>query len=105
MPTILRLKDIKKEEKQRNINQSAKYYNSRTWKYLRNAYIKQHPLCEMCLQNGIVTPAEHVHHKNEFMRGNTDRERWTLFTDETNLQALCKNCHIEIHKQLKTKRL
>jgi len=39
------------------------------------------------------------------MRGNNDRERWTLFTDETNLQALCKKCHIEIHKQLKTKRL
>jgi len=40
MPTILRLKDIQKDKEKQNKNESAKYYNSRTWKYLRNAYIK-----------------------------------------------------------------
>lgn len=97
MPTITRLKDINKHTSH-NENQSAKYYNSKQWRMLRNSYIRLHPLCEVCLKNDKVTPAEHVHHKQEFLRGITDEQRWNLLLDKDNLMSVCRECHKEIHK-------
>lgn len=97
MPTIIRLKDIKKDKEQKNVNRSAKYYNSKAWRTIRNSYIRNHPLCEICLSKGIVKPAEQVHHKIEFLSGITEDERWKLLTDTTNLLSLCIKCHKEIH--------
>ena len=96
MPTINR-----KTNKIKNIewsnNQSTPFYNSKYWKILRNSYIQQHPLCEMCLNKGISTPAEHVHHIKEFLSGRTEEERWQLLLNPDNLMSLCLNCHHEIH--------
>ena len=95
MPVIPRLKDIKK--KHNNPKQSAKYYNSKAWKTLRNLYIREHPLCEMCLKEGKTTPAEEIHHVRNFLSGQTARERWALLTDKNNLMALCSEHHKIIH--------
>lgn len=102
MPTITRLKDLKtsKHDKYKHNNQSAKFYNSKSWKTLRNSYIRSYPLCERCLENNIITPAEHVHHKREFLSGNTDEERWQLLLDTDNLMSVCIKCHKEIHKHI-----
>lgn len=81
-------------------NRSSTYYNTKQWKYLRNYYIRRHPLCEICLSKDIVKPAEEVHHKIPFMTGQTEEERWQLLTDEYNLQALCKACHDEVHRRM-----
>ena len=97
MPTIIRLRDIKKE-KDSNTNRSAKYYNSKGWRILRNSYIRSHPLCERCLSKDIVTPAEHVHHIVPFLSGNGESNIWKLLLDEGNLMSLCAKCHKEIHK-------
>lgn len=99
MPTIPRLKD---QQKKNNIylNQSAEYYNSKTWKDLRSYYIRLHPLCERCLEQGNITPAEHVHHIIPFLRGTTKADRLKLFTDIDNLQALCYTCHRIAHQEL-----
>ena len=35
----------------------------RAWKRIRDRYIQEHPLCELCQQEGRLTPAEEVHHK------------------------------------------
>ncbi len=35
----------------------------RAWKRIRDRYIQEHPLCELCQQDGRLTPAEEVHHK------------------------------------------
>ena len=96
MPVIPRLKDIKK--KQSNPKQSAKYYNSKVWKKLRNLYIREHPLCEMCLKEGKTTPAEEIHHIVPFLTGLTAQQRWALLTDKNNLMSLCLEHHKEIHK-------
>ena len=76
----------------------ANYYNSIQWTNLRRSYIKEHPLCDECLKQGIVKAAEHVHHIIPFMRGSTDEERWTLLTDVNNLQSLCIDCHHAKHR-------
>jgi len=60
------------------------------WRRCRLAYIKAHPLCELCREAGRIEPAQDVHHK-------VDRsERPDLAYDESNLQALCKPCHSRI---------
>lgn len=102
MPTIPRLKDksTKKEPKQ-----SKKYYDSKQWKSLRNNYYRLHPLCEMCLEEGITTPAEHIHHKVEFLKGITEEQRWYLLLDPNNLQSLCTKHHYEVHNSRKFKQI
>jgi len=101
MPTITRLKDLKQKSIQpyKRFNQSAKYYNSKGWHLLRNSYIRSHPLCEVCLSKGITKPAEHVHHKIEFLNGNTNEERWSLLLNEGNLMSVCSECHRQLHNR------
>lgn len=98
MPTLNR--KIKREEPTQYIkeNKSAKYYNSKLWKNIRAIYIRYHPLCELCISNGISRPAVHVHHKKEFLSGSNDTERWRLLLDYDNLQSLCLDCHHKMHK-------
>ena len=97
MPYIKR-----KEIKERNIpyrhnNQSADFYNSEAWKRLRNTYIKEHPLCECCLQHEKINPAEEIHHRRPFLTGSTDEEKWSLFLNEKNLISVCSKCHSALH--------
>ncbi|MEG1926912.1 MAG: HNH endonuclease signature motif containing protein [Ruthenibacterium sp.] len=58
------------------------------WKRIRNRYIKAHPLCEECLKNSIIKPAEEVHHINPLAHGGNN--------DTQNLMSLCKSCHSRI---------
>jgi 5-methylcytosine-specific restriction protein A len=72
-----------------------KYYNTTEWKKLRLLYLKEHPLCEECLNEGRVTTAEDIHHKNSpFKNGECNKN---LFLDYNNLMALCKLCHNKKH--------
>ena len=64
---------------------AAKKRYGRTWKRLRDRYIKAHPLCERCAKDEKVTPAEEVHHIKPLSHGGTN--------DEDNLMSLCKSCH------------
>lgn len=61
---------------------------SRTWKRIRDRYIKEHPLCEMCQRADKFTLAEEVHHVVPLSKGGTH--------DEGNLMALCTSCHSTI---------
>ena len=58
------------------------------WKKIRNKYIKNNPLCEQCLKEGRLTPAQEVHHIKPLSKGGTH--------DEKNLMALCSSCHSTI---------
>lgn len=103
MPEIKRLKDIRAEHqlqykhKRQNViqpyNISQKIYNSKQWKQLRNSYITEHPLCEQCLLEDNITPAEDVHHIKPFLSGITYNEILSLAYDYNNLMSLCKQCH------------
>ena len=73
------------------------------WNRLRNSYIHEHPLCELCLLNGRSVPAEEVHHKRPFSTGKTEEERFSLLLDRNNLMALCRSCHHKIHNDMRRK--
>ena len=58
-----------------------------------------HHLCERCLKNGILKPAEIVHHKVELTPDNIDNPNITLGFN--NLEAVCRDCHAQIHDSRK----
>lgn len=82
-------KHKKKESSQYDKNSRPfKYlYNSSRWKKLRKHFLQEHPLCEECKKNGLVKTATIVDHIQSH-KGNEE-----LFWDESNWQALCKECH------------
>ena len=55
-------------------------------------YAAAHPLCEMCLKEGRLTPVEEVHHIVPLSQGGTHRN--------DNLMSLCQSCHTKIHHEL-----
>ena len=58
-----------------------------TWQKLRNAFIKRNPLCVYCMKTGVIKPAEEIDHIVPHKGDNV------LRLSESNLQALCKQCH------------
>ena len=84
-----------KEERRK---ERQEIYQSKRWKELRKAYYEEHPLCERCLQEGRITPAQDIHHKLScFVRGLTEEEKYRRAFDPNNLMALCVDCHIKEH--------
>lgn len=64
----------------------------RAWKRIRDSYVKTHPFCERCFEQGILVPADEVHHKVPISQGSTH--------DRSNLMSLCKSCHNKIHHEI-----
>jgi len=60
-----------------------------SWQKIRAAYLAAHPLCEVCEQDGKLTPAVLVHHRVPLADGGGHEAR--------NLQALCERCHSAHH--------
>lgn len=65
---------------------ASRGYGSR-WNKARKAYLRKHPFCVRCLKEGRYTKATVVDHIVPH-RGDP-----ILFWDESNWQALCKQCH------------
>ena len=63
----------------------------RVWKRIRDAYVQQHPVCELCQRDGRLVATEEVHHKVPLAEGGTH--------DRNNLISLCKACHAKIHAE------
>lgn len=61
-------------------------YNSK-WRRLSKQYLRKHPMCARCMQQGRYVPATVVDHIIPH-RGDS-----ALMWDESNWQALCKPCH------------
>ena len=57
----------------------------RSWKRVRDRFLAQHPLCEVCQKEGRLTSAEEVHHIVPLSKGGTNATE--------NLMSLCKSCH------------
>lgn len=66
---------------------AAAVYVSTRWRKLRDAYIREHPLCEACARDGHTAAARDVDH---IVPLSIAPER---AFDESNLQALCRSCH------------
>jgi len=63
----------------------------RSWKRIRDRYIRLNPLCEECLRENRLTAAEEVHHILPLSKGGGN--------EAGNLMALCKPCHSRITVQ------
>ena len=64
----------------------------RAWKRIRDSYVKMHPFCERCFEQGILVPVNEVHHKVPISQGGTH--------DRSNRMSLCKSCHNKIHHEI-----
>lgn len=62
-----------------------------TWRKARLAFLRRHPLCEICQEHGMVTPAKHVHHRDKV------KHRPDLRLNSRNFMALCASCHGRLH--------
>jgi len=82
----------KKRQRAYNASRPArhKFYNTKQWRTTRQLYISRHPLCEVCMKNGIIKEAEIVHHVKELSDGGDP-------ISFDNLQSLCKPCHNRLH--------
>ena len=81
------------------LNDATGFYNSQAWKNTRNSYLKSvGGLCERCLAKGIIEPAVIVHHKTPLNIHNVSDLKLSL--DYSNLQALCRKCHAEVHDDI-----
>ena len=65
-------------------------YESREWWKIKNNYIEENPLCELCLNEGNENKSEDVHHITPLSHGGEP------FLED-NLIALCQPCHGSIH--------
>lgn len=77
----------------------VKFYNSSAWKECRKAYKSSvGGLCEKCLERGIFTPGEIVHHKIHINPDTVEDPDVALSFD--NLELVCRNCHALEHPEL-----
>ncbi|TKI02774.1 HNH endonuclease [Martelella alba] len=82
------------------MNKEPRVYGSR-WEKARISYLRSHPLCVMCQQQGRAVPATVVDHikphrlKDAIASG--DKQMISiaqkLFWDQDNWQSLCKQHH------------
>lgn len=80
---------------QENRREQNNFYKSTRWRKCRAAYLSEHPICERCAAAGIVSVAEHVHHRIELEEDNYLDPIIALNPD--NLEALCFECHQKEH--------
>lgn len=83
--TALRNREYEKYGRGKN---TKKCYG-RAWKRIRDKYAAEHPFCEQCFERGILVETQELHHKIPLSEGGTH--------DRSNLIALCKSCHSQIH--------
>lgn len=98
MPTINRPPQTRKNENTLR-RERMQVYNTSRWRELRRVKLMYNPLCEMCLKDERVTPAEDVHHITSFMTVYDPDTRLNLAFDYDNLMSLCKQCHQKIHNE------
>lgn len=63
-------------------------YNHR-WQIYRAEYLRHNPLCKMCNDKGLLTPATVIDHIKPVEDGQSD----PLFWQASNHQPLCRDCH------------
>ena len=96
MPYLERNKKKYKKPNTKRETDRKRIYQSSEWVRLRQAYLMEHPLCEICLALGKTTPAEDVHHKDSFLNYSGYMQQVKAY-DYNNLMSLCKQHHSELH--------
>lgn len=102
MPTIYKPKKSQnKSENNYHDVERRKIYNTERWRRLRAWKFACNPLCEICLKDDKIVPAEDIHHIVSFMSTDDMAKRNFLAYDYDNLMSLCKQCHQKIHNKVK----
>lgn len=100
MPTINKQPRKKPDYTKRGDNiLAAKIYNTPQWKNLRKIKLMSNPVCEMCLEQGKVSPTEEIHHITPILTGKDELEMMDLAFNYDNLISLCKECHHSLHNK------
>ena len=87
--------DRKEYDRQRGSFRERGY--SFEWDKARKLYLSKNPLCEICATKNKIVQSVLVHHKVPITEGGA-------LLDYNNLQALCNNCHENIHGKDRFKR-
>jgi 5-methylcytosine-specific restriction protein A len=89
MPKPLDVKQRNREHdaRRRTAQPWRALYKTARWLHLREAQLRDEPLCQRCKARGVVREATVVHHK-EAHKGDP-----VLFFDAGNLASSCKPCH------------
>ncbi|MGV3285797.1 HNH endonuclease signature motif containing protein [Bacillus wiedmannii] len=79
-------------DKYQRDNQTTAFYKSVGWRITRaKALVRDCYLCQRCLKDKKLTPADMVHHIVEV------KEDWSKRLDINNLESLCNSCHNKVH--------
>ena len=70
----------------RGFDAEVGFYQSRQWRLMRAAFLREHPVCGACSERGGLIPARVVDHLVPVKDGGA---RYLT----SNLQALCVSCH------------
>ena len=79
-----------------------KMIQSTQWRLLRNKILRDSPLCVDCAAEGINTYACEIHHVRPVESAVGEWEMKALCFDSSNLVALCHDCHVKRHIELKS---
>lgn len=71
----------------RRRGKDRQWYGKTQWRKVREAFLKENPLCVDCQSAGQYEPANEVHHKIR------RKDNESLQFDFDNLEALCHSCH------------
>lgn len=72
---------------------ASAFYHSAQWCAVRDIVMQRDGYqCQRCKANGLVRPAEEVHHIYPL------RLRWNKRLDVNNLVSLCHHCHMEVER-------
>ena len=99
MPTIYKPK--RRDQTSQRRKERMAIYNTARWRKMREAKLRDNPLCEICERNGITRMTDDVHHIQSFMSTDNPESRKVLAFDYDNLMSVCDECHSAIHNKNK----
>lgn len=100
MPTINKGKKVSNYQRHgKALDIYNNVYNTTQWRKLRQSYLMEHPLCEMCLKENKVRPAVEVHHITSISTAKDNLEMKDIGFNASNLMALCEECHHKTHNK------
>jgi len=86
------------EYKRKKYGKYHAFYKTRHWRRLSELQRIKQPLCEMCLEQGIIKKADVADHIIEI------RDDWSKRYDDSNIMSLCHSCHWIKSKEEREKR-
>lgn len=80
-----------------------RFYKSKEFRKLKEEVLReQHHECQMCKENGKITPADTVHHI-QYVRNHPGLALSKTYNyagkEHRNLIAVCRSCHNKIHRE------